>query len=129
MKKLLGLTVAAAVLAMVPQQASAWSNIKFGVGLNFEASCGNNNLLWGTFVNGQVPGYGGGYGGYYEAPMIVPGHAYADQAQPAAPAAQPKAQNAQNMPANPYHYSSYQPGYYYQDPGYYYGQNTWYGSW
>jgi hypothetical protein len=74
MKKLLGvslLTLAVALLAQ--QEASAWSNIRFGIGLNMAWQTGNNSFGWGLWRDGQVPGSptdaglmnrgGSGYGG------------------------------------------------------------------
>jgi hypothetical protein len=79
MKKLFALSVLSAGLLLAStQQASAWSNIKFGVGMNLHWQTGDNNFLWGVFRNGQIPppagvpgGFPGGYPGggfpqYYE---------------------------------------------------------------
>ncbi|MGF1580140.1 MAG: hypothetical protein ACFCD0_12325 [Gemmataceae bacterium] len=61
--------VACALVVASEQRASAWSNIKFGAGVNLHWQTGDNTLLWGLFRSGQVP-YGGGYPGV--PPQIVP---------------------------------------------------------
>ena len=67
MKKILSiglLTVCA--LAISEQQAHAWVNAKFSVGLNWHLQSANNNVFWGMWKNGQVPGpeaFGPGGGG------------------------------------------------------------------
>jgi len=45
--------LALAATALPQQQASAWVNCKFGIGLNIGFSCGGNSWLWGAFRNGQ----------------------------------------------------------------------------
>jgi hypothetical protein len=56
MKKILAMGLLALSLAVVSeQQASAWVNCKFGVGLNWNWQSGGNNFLWGLFRNGQPP--------------------------------------------------------------------------
>ena len=56
MKKFLAMGVLALLAAAFSQQnASAWINAKFGVGLNWGWQAGGNNLLWGVFRNGQTP--------------------------------------------------------------------------
>ena len=56
MKKFLTLGALALTLAVLStQQASAWTNFKFGVGLNFGYQAGGNNFGWGLFRNGQPP--------------------------------------------------------------------------
>lgn len=57
---LLGL-MALAVAALSHEQAGAWINFKFGVGLNWNWQSGGNNTLWGLFRNGQPPGGGAPY--------------------------------------------------------------------
>src|SRR5262249_49926676 len=53
-------------VALSQEKASAWCNMKFGCGLNFEFSSGGNNLLWGAYTSSQPPGFygvpNGGYG-------------------------------------------------------------------
>jgi len=67
--------VAVCVMAISHQQASAWVNTRFGVGLNWELQSGGNNFLWGAWRNGQPPGPeafgGGGGGGGYGAPRFT----------------------------------------------------------
>jgi hypothetical protein len=145
MKKLLSiglLTVCA--LALHAHQANAWVNAKFSVGLNWQLQSANNNVLWGAWKNGQVPGpeaFGGGGSapfpqGIGPGPMMTPPGAFpyfgqnpqgAPQSLPVQTVAPPQA-NAQTPQAyygmtqgyyNPYQTVSYQPsGYYY--PNYYY---------
>ena len=92
---LLGLW-ALALTVLSHEQANAWINFKFGVGLNWNWQSGGNNTLWGLFRNGQPPGSGptfdpsvcppvcgnsgggwgnpyGGYGGYGPGGMNQPG--------------------------------------------------------
>jgi len=73
MKKLLTMgAMAVALLAVSQQQASAWKNMKFGCGLNWEWSSGGNCFGWGLWRNGQPPGPEGfgypGHGPYGFAP-------------------------------------------------------------
>jgi hypothetical protein len=68
MKKILVLGALALSIGLLSQQqASAWVNCKFGVGLNWNWQSGGNNFLWGAFRNGQPPGpdccYAGGHPG------------------------------------------------------------------
>ena len=81
MKKLLSmgmLTVCA--LAISERPADAWVNSKFSIGLNWHVQSANNNVLWGAWKNGQVPGpeaFGQPGPGYYgtgqPGPMPGPG--------------------------------------------------------
>lgn len=77
MKKILTAGFLALSAALITdQQASAWVNCKFGVGLNWHWQSGGNNFLWGAFRNGQPPCPDPGYaGGYYPggAPATFPG--------------------------------------------------------
>lgn len=68
MKKIFGLTLVAVSLTLVPQQASAWSNCQFGMGLNMQRQAGDNSIGKHFWHSGQVPGGPGpgpgyGYGG------------------------------------------------------------------
>src|ERR1700722_14831889 len=64
MKKILSIgLLTACALAVSEHQASAWVNAKFSVGLNWHLQSANNNVFWGMWKNGQVPGpeaFGGG---------------------------------------------------------------------
>ncbi len=77
MKKILvtGL-VAISMLAIAQQQASAWVNSKFGIGLNWDLQSGGNQILWGAWRNGQPPGpeafSGGPYQPTYRGPAGAP---------------------------------------------------------
>lgn len=68
------------LIAMSQQQASAWVNSKFGIGLNWDYQSGGNSVLWGLWRNGQPPGpeaFGGGAGRLpYGAPQYGPGPQY-----------------------------------------------------
>lgn len=52
MKKLLGPTLIAAALALIPQPAFAWQNNNFGVGTGFNWY-GGNNYLYPLWYNGS----------------------------------------------------------------------------
>lgn len=137
--------VAVSMLAITQQQASAWVNSRFGIGLNWNFQSGGNQILWGAWRNGQVPGpeaydshghghhsNGGGMQqfyapppqGYYGgAPMPQP---YAPQGS-FSPTMEPPIARQQYQPlyqfAN-YPRQSFYPSYYYYypTPYYYYGQ-------
>jgi hypothetical protein len=115
---------AVSLMAFSQDQASAWVNSRFGVGLNWAWQSGGNNLGWGAWRNGQPPGpesFGSnfmpmqGFPGFGGAPM---------------PTAAP-VQNAYDYPAaqpqypvpypSPYQFATYpRPIYYYPAPSYYY---------
>jgi hypothetical protein len=150
MKKILtaGLLALSAAL-ITDQQASAWVNCKFGVGLNWNWQSGGNNFLWGAFRNGQPPcpdvAYPGGGGGYpgHGAPTFPGVQPYGPQdfqyfgqqrngANPAAPATpavqQPAANNQVSLYGDAaayqqvgYSYPANNPYYYYYYPQSYYG--------
>jgi hypothetical protein len=113
-------TLALAILAASEQKASAWKKFGFNVGLNIAAESADNNLLWGAFRDGPVPGahthglastitkhhaghvapiHGGGFGGGFDphfAPMPAPVHGVPGHGVPAplpgpAPAPMPQA--------------------------------------
>jgi hypothetical protein len=48
--------VAIALIALSQQQASAWVNQRFGIGINWHRQSGGNNFGWGAYRNGQPPG-------------------------------------------------------------------------
>jgi hypothetical protein len=117
MKKILAIGILAiTAIACSQQQASAWINSRFGVGLNWDVQSGGNNFLWGAFHNGQPPGpeaYGFGAPPsypYYGPPMHAPFAYDAPSFQPA---------YAQPMPmqqpyGQPFQFATYQrPVYYY----------------
>ncbi len=57
MKKILAIgMLAVGLMAVSHQQASAWVNTKFGIGMNFDWSSGGNTLLWGLIRDGQPGG-------------------------------------------------------------------------
>jgi hypothetical protein len=126
MKKLCVLSVAALALALLPQQASAWSNIKLGAGFNFHWQTGDNHIGKHIYHNGPVPHpYGHGFG--HGPQVIVVDQSQGHQGNDGDEVKAPSVNQAQTVPMSPYHYSSFQGGHYYQEPGYYYGQNYWYG--
>src|SRR5437660_814339 len=75
MKKVLSIgLLTLCALAISERPAHAWVNAKFSVGLNWALQSGNNNILWGVFKNGQVPGpeaFGGG-GPFQYGPFMPP---------------------------------------------------------
>lgn len=89
MKKVLasGL-LAICAIALMHQEAHAWKNIRFGVGLNWDYQSGGNNALWGAWKNGQPPGpeywnsgayqprYQGPIQGYSPSPWVYPEPTY-----------------------------------------------------
>ena len=116
--------VAICMMALSQQQASAWRNTKFGIGLNFETQSGGNKAFWGAWKNGQPPGpeaFGGGGQGYGGP---------AQQFYPPAPQSYaPMPQGGYDTPAppfagqyaSPYQFANYpRPAYYYPAPTYYY---------
>jgi hypothetical protein len=137
MKKILLLSVLAlSVAAFSSQKASAWSDWKFGVGLNFDYKGGGNTLLWGLKKSEQFPaqgfaGYpGGGYPGAYGVPGGMPAAAepgYGNYGAMgynqnfSAPASAPAAQQPNSMKPVGYSYdpTGYLPAGYY--PYYDYG--------
>lgn len=65
--------LAISMLALTQQQASAWINAKFGVGLNLGWQSGGNQVLWGAWSNGQVPGPEAfGVPQVFAAPLLQP---------------------------------------------------------
>ncbi len=75
MKKILvPALLATCVLAAVHQEASAWINSRFGMGLHWDWQSSNNKLFWGAWKNGNPPGpeaFGGSYGPAYYAPSYA----------------------------------------------------------
>ena len=65
--------VALSVMAITQQQASAWINSRFGIGLNWHTQSGGNQILWGAWRNGQPPGPEAyGYGGHHHQHSSMP---------------------------------------------------------
>jgi hypothetical protein len=128
------------LIALSQQQASAWRNSKFSIGLNWEGQSGNNQFLWGTFRNGQVPGpeaFGGGQvgqGGQGYGASMPQFYVPAPQRQRFAPVPQgypPQGSSDATMRepplasqyASPYQFATYPREvyyYYYPAPAYYY---------
>ncbi len=82
MKKILALgLLAIAISAVSHQQASAWVNSRFGIGMNIDWSSGGNSLLWGAWRNAQP---GGG-----DPPLHPWSHKYMYQQNPYFYAPQP----------------------------------------
>jgi hypothetical protein len=144
--------LAVCVMAISHQQASAWVNTRFGVGLNWEMQSGGNQFLWGAWRNGQPPGPeafgggggGGGGGGYgaprFSGPIPQQGFAPAPQGYPAQGfAPMPQGFPPQGFaPQSPFDASTSEPpfaGQYaspyqfanYPRPVYYYYPGTYYG--
>lgn len=116
--------IAIAAVASSQQQASAWVNSRFSVGLNWGWQSGGNNALWGAWRNGQPPGpeaFGGGFSPMHGIPS------YGMTPMPQAPAQgtaydYPMTQPQYTVPyATPYQFANYpRPIYYYPAPSYYY---------
>jgi hypothetical protein len=74
------------MLAITQQQASAWVNSKFGVGLNWDLQSGGNQFFWGAWRNGQPPGpeafNAGPYQPTYRGPVFQPGPNFGAAAMP-----------------------------------------------
>jgi hypothetical protein len=69
MKKiLLASLLALGVLSLSQQQASAWVNAKFGVGLNFAWQSGGNCFLWGLAKGEPHPGSAYAPGSSHDVP-------------------------------------------------------------
>src|SRR5262249_10956822 len=127
MKKVLcvGL-LAVCALAFSERPAHAWVNSKFSVGLNWHLQSGNNNVLWGAWKNGQVPGPEAYQGPFYHGgvPMSAPGMSQPTGVFPwygyAPPNEAPQHGNhAYYGYPSPYQTVSYQQGAYYY-PSYFY---------
>lgn len=88
MKKVLALgLLALGLIALSQQEASAWKNSRFGIGLNWDYQSGGNSFFWGLWRNGQPPGPGGFGDGM---PYHGHGHKHATQGNYwAMPAQQP----------------------------------------
>jgi hypothetical protein len=57
MKKVLAIgMLAVGLIALSQEQASAWSNHRFSMGLSWSRQSGGNNFAWGLWRNGQPPG-------------------------------------------------------------------------
>ncbi len=151
MKRILTLGLVALGLTLgTNQEASAWVNFKFGAGINWQWQSGNNNILWGAFRDGQVPGpefftgYGGCPGGncggfmpdqfqYYGGLPAGAQHAQAPQTPAAAPNSAPTPGPTTQAPMpgyNPYisvsHRQNAYPQPVYYQPYYYQGVPTFY---
>ena len=134
MKKIIAAGMLAfCVLAIAQQQASAWTNTKFGIGMNMDYQSGGTSFLWGLWRNGQPPGpeaFGGGYGGqqrFAPAPMGYPPQGFAPQGFVPAPQGFAPQQSGyapsgfapigQMNYAAPFQFANYpRPNYYYSMP-------------
>ena len=121
--------VAISMMALTQQQASAWVNSRFGVGLNWEMQSGGNNFLWGALKNGQPPGpesFSGssyGHGHSYGAPaqqFYPPAPMHSNTPMPQGTYDAP-AQNFAGQNASPFQFANYPRQVNYQPaPTYYY---------
>jgi hypothetical protein len=138
MKKLFVASALALALTMAShQRASAWSEFKFGVGLNFGWVGGGNSVLWGAYRSAPTPGGQDLPSHYLGSVPAAPGYGGFDHA-PAAPDWHPPVPHAdaQPMPSGPAnygvqqaftpYYSGYQPASY-TVPSYYQAPTYWYG--
>jgi hypothetical protein len=121
MKKVLALgMLAIGLIAFSQDQASAWKNHQFGIGLNWSRQSGGNNFGWGLYRNGQVPGPEAFGSGSYGAHSTFP--TYGQLApQNFSPFA------FEDMPSvydpSPYQFATYpRPEYYYYPTPYSYGR-------
>ena len=125
--------IAITLIALAQQQASAWVNQRFGVGLNWHRQAGGNNFGWGLYRNGQPPGpesFGGVFAPsapttpfFGNAPMPQPApHSYAPQGYAPQTVYYPPmpAPTYAGQYATPYQFASYprQTYYYYPAPAY-----------
>jgi hypothetical protein len=117
--------IAIGLIAIVQQQASAWVNHRFSIGLNWHRQAGGNNFLWGAYRNGQPPGpeaFGGPLSAahmphYGAAPMqMAPAQTYAPQT------VAPPASQFAGQQSSPFTFASYprETYYYYPAPAYYF---------
>lgn len=134
MKKILSISLLTlCALAVAERPAHAWVNSKFSIGLNWHLQSANNNVLWGAWKNGQVPGpeaFGqpGGPLQFGPGPYMPPANGFpwfGNTPGGQAPYNYQQAYYAAPNPyQNPYQQVSYQPGGYYH-PSYFYP--TYYG--
>ena len=114
------------LIALSQQQASAWKNSRFGIGLNWSAQSGGNNFGWGLWHNGQVPGpeafgaapHGDGHDAtpYYGSNSVPQGYAPQHAYYPSTPTPSYAGQYASR-----YQFANYpRPIYYSPAPSYYY---------
>jgi len=124
--------VAFALIAISQHQASAWTNTKFGIGLNFERQSGGNSAIWGLWRNGQPPGpdsFQPAPAGVFpfHGPRMMPAQMMVPPAAGAVPApvgfpvqgASYEQYNSNMSFANPYQFANYPRGYYYNNNMYY----------
>ncbi|MSQ95729.1 MAG: hypothetical protein EXR98_14405 [Gemmataceae bacterium] len=125
MKKLvLAAVLAVSAMAITQQQASAWVNSRFSLGLNWGYQSGGNNFLWGAWKNGQPPGpeaFGAGHiPSFAPMPQHAP-HGYAPVMPQAAPNQTTYQYSVPYQYGSPYQFANYpRPVYYYPAPTYYY---------
>ena len=125
MKKFLAAgLLAIALIAASQQQASAWVNARFGIGINAGWQSADNCWWWGAFHNGPAPGpidyHHGHHHSYFAPPVYAPyvwvGHPHAHANYPT-----PGPIDSFSMAPTPYTYGP--PAYYYYYPAsYYYGR-------
>jgi hypothetical protein len=124
--------IAVSLVALSQQQASAWVNSRFGVGLNWERQSGGNNFGWGAWRNGQPPGPEGFAGGQPSAGQMPQFYSPAPQPHGFAPMPQGYPTQGSFDPSmrepplasqyqSPYQFANYpRQVYYYPAPAYYY---------
>ncbi|MBI2806860.1 MAG: hypothetical protein HYX68_17920 [Planctomycetes bacterium] len=114
--------LAICLIALSQQQASAWINTRFGVGLNWQWQSGGNNLLWGAYRGAQPPGpeaFGGQHGHFHGYSMSEFPVEQSQGVYPM-PTPAPAYQYPSASPA-PFQFATYpRPVYYYPAPTYYY---------
>lgn len=117
--------LAVCLMAVSQQQASAWTNARFGIGMNFGFSSGGNSLGWGIIRGAQPPGpemYQGNQGYPQFAPLAQQGVEVYSPAPAELPVNQPSQARPNVNYGTPYQFATYpRPVYYYPAP-YYYGR-------
>jgi hypothetical protein len=115
--------LAVCMIALSQQQASAWTNTRIGIGLNWGWSSGGNNLGWGLIRGAQPPGPEL-YQGNPSYPQYGPFSQQSPQSSLPIQVEQPTYQPSQAGPGmnygTPYQFATYpRPVYYYYPAPYY----------
>jgi hypothetical protein len=121
--------MAICALVLSQQQASAWTNSRFSIGLNWEKQSGNNSCLWGAKRDGQVPApyvdahvpYGPAYSHPHVSYSAAPSYSSTPYAYYQMPPSSYEAPTYANAPVHypsPYQFAS-------GPRSFYYYPNTW----
>ncbi len=119
MKKFLATgMLALCLIAASYQQASAWTNHQFGIGLNWSRQSGGNSICHGLYRNGQPAAPDA----FHHGPAFPQFIDYTPQAY-AMPTQTPAYAPPVATYPSPYQFATYpRPEYYYTTPYYYYGR-------